>query len=172
MSEIKQMTNEEYHLSKGISNSGLGLVLQSVSDYQWARRVPSTPSKELDIGTGAHALILEGEVEFYNQFDIMPKVDGRTKEGKAAIALFMATKGDKKIIDEDENKLIWDMKKSIDVYYARYATKLEAKAVARSIRAGRRKISALYAPNGLHAHIGSAPDGQWAVYVRIKSYTK
>tara|TARA_R110002126_G_scaffold5579_3_gene29484 strand:- start:2162 stop:2950 length:789 start_codon:yes stop_codon:yes gene_type:complete len=116
MSEIKTITNEEYHTGAGISNSGLGLVLESVSSYKWARSIPSKASKELDIGTATHSLVLEGEDALYQEFDVMPKIDKRTKEGKATLAAFMSTSEGKKILSDEEHLLVKEMNRSVQVH--------------------------------------------------------
>jgi len=109
-------TNEQYHASEGISNSTLGLVEESISNYKWAKEIPTVTNSGLTIGSATHALVLEGRVVYNEEYDVMPKIDKRTKEGKAALALFMATKGDKEILSKDDGDLVEGMKKSIDAH--------------------------------------------------------
>jgi hypothetical protein len=58
---------------------------------------------------------------------------------------------------------------SLGIVYNRYPTKEKAKKVAAQLRSG--KLSpprSIYAPRGLYANIGPAPDGAWNVYFRIR----
>lgn len=109
-------TNEEYHASEGVSNSTLGLVEESISNYKWAEEIPTVTNSSLTIGSATHALVLEGREVYNKEYNVMPKIDKRTKEGKAKIALFMATKGDKEILSKDDADLVEGMKKSIDAH--------------------------------------------------------
>lgn len=60
----------------------------------------SEPTPAMIFGTLVHALVLEpGEV--VKRYYTMPKIDGRTKEGKEAKAKALAEAGDKTIVDEE-----------------------------------------------------------------------
>lgn len=60
----------------------------------------SEPSPSMVFGTLVHALVLEPD-EVAKRFYTMPKIDGRTKEGKEAKAKALAEAGDKTVIDEE-----------------------------------------------------------------------
>lgn len=109
-------SNAAYHASEGISNSTLGLVEESISNYKWAKEIPTVTNSGLTIGSATHSLVLEGREVYNEEYDVMPKIDKRTKEGKAALALFMATKGDKEILSKEDGDLVEGMKKSIDAH--------------------------------------------------------
>lgn len=65
-------------LPGGLSASGAKtLLFQSPAAYKWQREHPKPATKSMDLGTLAHALILEGETRY------LVCRDGRTKEGKA-----------------------------------------------------------------------------------------
>jgi len=79
--------NEEYHASSGISNSALSELKKSPLHY-WSKylapeRPPSHETPAMRIGTAVHAAILEPHL-FESEYVQAPKVDRRTKEGKAA----------------------------------------------------------------------------------------
>lgn len=88
------ITNEQYHASKGVSKSGIPLLLRSPKHY-WANyidpeREPRIETKAFKIGSAGHKLVLEPE-EFYDEYMVLPeKIDvlhGATKIKKEYIAL-------------------------------------------------------------------------------------
>ena len=83
--------NAEYHCGPGISKSGLDLVHRSPMHYHAVVTAANdrTPTAAQELGTAAHALILEPGV-FADSYVLAPKFDRRTKEGKAASAEFDA----------------------------------------------------------------------------------
>lgn len=97
----KNLSNDEYHSSDGISKSGLDLIAQSPLHY-WARyldpeRQPKEPTPALRLGTAIHAAVLEPE-KFASDFVVAPDVDKRTTEGKARWADFVMAAAGKTII--------------------------------------------------------------------------
>ncbi len=54
-----QLSNEQYHSSEGISNSGLTLIDRSPSHFKASR---SEPTRAMEIGTAIHCAILEPEI--------------------------------------------------------------------------------------------------------------
>lgn len=81
--------NAEYHGGPGISKSGLDLVHRSPMHYNAVVTASNdrTPTPAQELGTAAHAIILEPHV-FDESYVLAPKFDRRTKEGKAAAAAF------------------------------------------------------------------------------------
>ena len=76
--EIRQLTNEEYHASEGISASGIKLLLKCPKKYHWQyilgnREGGSTEA--LKFGSGLHTLLLEPKKfeEEYIVLDEMPR---------------------------------------------------------------------------------------------------
>lgn len=90
-------TNEVYHSSDAISASGLKAIHKK-SVYHYINKKPFT-SSSLQLGTAVHTAVLEPE-QFYNDYYIMPKVDGRTKEGKAEKAKHEKLSNGKDVIDQ------------------------------------------------------------------------
>jgi exodeoxyribonuclease VIII len=97
-------TNEEYHKHKCISASGLKMIYKNSVKYYMNKVVKSTTA--MDYGTAVHTALLEGETQFFNDFYIMPKINRRTKEGKALYAEHLEKSQNKKIIDDDQWTLI------------------------------------------------------------------
>jgi len=88
---IETMSNEDYHAADGISASGLKLIGRSPLHY-WAKyvdpnRVPDEPSAAFRLGTAIHCAVLEPE-RFSTEYAVAPKVDRRTKDGKATWEAF------------------------------------------------------------------------------------
>lgn len=86
-----QIPNDEYHAGPGISKSGLDLIARSPLHY-WQRylnpdREPVEPTPAMALGTAIHTAILEPDT-FADVYAIAPKVDRRTKDGKASWEAF------------------------------------------------------------------------------------
>lgn len=72
-------TNQEYHSNKSISASGLKTISQKSVFHFINQRIKTTAAMER--GTAVHEALLEPDL-FWKNYHIMPKIDGRTKEGK------------------------------------------------------------------------------------------
>jgi exodeoxyribonuclease VIII len=97
--------NEQYHSSPTISASGLKYIWKK-SVWHYLNQQPYE-SDSLSLGTAVHTALLEPE-NFYEDYIVTPKFDGRTKEGKAQKAAFMerAEKEKKQLLDADSyNKI-------------------------------------------------------------------
>jgi exodeoxyribonuclease VIII len=102
---------EEYHISPGISKSGLDKIAISPAHYLAGKERPQKPSEELLIGQATHTLILEPE-KFDGEFIVAPSnLDKRTTAGKAA-ALELEESG-KKVLSADQFDKIEGMAKSV-----------------------------------------------------------
>ena len=100
-----EMSNEEYHKSDGVSNTGLGDIAKSPAVYQWRKNAPEDPEKlkALDIGTALHTRLLEPHL-FDEQFAVEPKLDRRTKAGKQEAEIFAMESEGKKILTMEEGR--------------------------------------------------------------------
>lgn len=98
------MTEKEYRSNPAISRSELWKLYDrnggTPEKFLWEKSHPKQPTKEMLFGQVAHKLLLQPE-DFDTEFAVSPNVDGRTREGKAAIAEFNATLGDRAAIDAD-----------------------------------------------------------------------
>ena len=83
------LSNSAYHAGPGVSKSQLDKLSKSPFHYQAhylsLKRVSSYETPAMRFGTAVHTAILEPEL--FAGWVVMPDVDGRTKEGKAAKAL-------------------------------------------------------------------------------------
>ncbi len=70
-----------------------------------AKVEPSDGTEATNFGTAAHALLLEPE-EFYAQYVTIKKFDRRTKLGKAGYADFVSANKGKKLVTEDDFKMM------------------------------------------------------------------
>lgn len=103
-------TNKEYHSNEGISASGLKkIAASSVFDYL------NQINKETDAmkrGTAIHEAIYEPE-NFEKNYYKMPKVDGRTKEGKAEKLIHLDLAKGKIVFDEVEYNTILKIARNV-----------------------------------------------------------
>jgi exodeoxyribonuclease VIII len=79
---------DQYHADPGtVSKSGLDLIARTPLHYWAAHLDPDRPEREdspaFIEGSALHALELEGREVFGRQFAVAPRVDRRTKQGKA-----------------------------------------------------------------------------------------
>lgn len=106
------MTNKEYRQHPAISRSELFKISKSPQHFKYEFENPSEPTKELRIGVAFHKLVLEPG-DFESDIAIVPKVDRRTKEGKAIWEEFNNNSTDKIIITDEEFVQITEMAKAV-----------------------------------------------------------
>ena len=108
MTEMRQISNDEYHAGKGLSASGLKLFMISPSHY-WAayldpEREPRKTTNAMMIGTAIHTATLEPE-DFPHSYAVVPDgIDRRSTDGKALFAEIEAS--GKTPLKQDECKTI------------------------------------------------------------------
>ena len=83
------MDDRDYHALPRLSASGAKTLLKSPARYQHERKHPASPTPAMEFGTMFHALVLEPEV-FAARYALLPGIDRRTKEGKAAFEVWQA----------------------------------------------------------------------------------
>lgn len=91
----------EYAAIQAINASGLKLLLRSPAHYRASLETPRTETAALRLGTAVHASVLE-HCAFSSSYVVAPKVDRRTKEGKAAWADFETANREKTILSSDQ----------------------------------------------------------------------
>lgn len=83
------LSNSAYHAGPGVSKSQLDKLAKTPfhfhSHYLSLKRVSTYETPAMRFGTAVHTAILEPEL--FAGWVVMPDIDGRTKEGKAAKAL-------------------------------------------------------------------------------------
>lgn len=111
--------NAEYHCGPGISKSGLDLVHRSPMHYHAVVTSANdrTPTAAQELGTAAHALILEPDV-FADSYVLAPKFDRRTKEGKSAAAEFDEENAGKICLQPEVWEQLHDMSNAVHAHPA------------------------------------------------------
>ena len=80
--------------------------------FKWCEDNPTEPSEDMVLGSAFHKIVLEPET-FGDEFVVMPKVDGRSTQGKLLKKQFEETKGNKQVITQDQYDTICGMRDSI-----------------------------------------------------------
>ena len=96
---IEGLSNEEYHAHPAVSASTLKRILFNDETYEVANNIPVEATPFMEFGTLVHCLILEPH-KFPDEYIVMPKVDLRTKDGKAVKAEYEENAQGKNIITE------------------------------------------------------------------------
>lgn len=102
MTGLFAMSNELYHAAPGLSSSSLKKILRSPAHYKYGEHKSSLA---MAFGTMVHEAILEPEL-FQEKYAIMPKIDKRTKAGKAEYALWCTNMQSMIPIDQKQNDII------------------------------------------------------------------
>lgn len=106
-------TNAEYHGYKdAISKSRLANMSICPAYFKWCEDNPTEPSDDMVLGSAFHKIVLEPET-FGDEFVVMPKVDGRSTQGKLLKKQFEETKGNRQVITQDQYDTICGMRDSI-----------------------------------------------------------
>lgn len=114
---IHDISNDEYHKSKGISRSAISELKKSPLHY-WEKFINPEPKKDeekpifLNLGSAVHTLVLESE-KFNETFAVMESVDLRTTKGKEYKKSFEETSKGKIILREDDYLLACKISKEI-----------------------------------------------------------
>lgn len=90
----------EYRAWDAMNYSRLKLLSRSVEEFDWYEKHPKEATKEMRFGRVVDALLHE-PLTFSERFHVMPKVDGRTKAGKEALAA-AAESIDKEIVRAED----------------------------------------------------------------------
>lgn len=102
--------NAEYHASAPFSKSDLHLLSKSPAHFKYALEHKEEATKAMDFGTAFHAYLLEPE-KFEEEYITAPKIDRRTKEGKALVKEI--EESGKTLIPEEEMKTIEQMSQNV-----------------------------------------------------------
>lgn len=94
----------DYHAHPALGSTDLRNLLKSPAHFRAARSAPRVETPAMRRGTLAHVCTLEPE-RWDRGYALRPRVDGRTKEGKAILADFEASIGDREAITYDEAAL-------------------------------------------------------------------
>jgi len=106
------MSTKNYDDIPAVRRSDLWQLKKSPLHYLYAVTHPSKSTVALEFGTAAHKYILEPE-KFADAYAIAPKVDRRTKAGKAEWTAFIDQLGDKEPITEEDYMKIREMNEAV-----------------------------------------------------------
>lgn len=100
---IEKLPFEKYRELDGINKSTLDLIDKSPAMVLWSKNCPEDKEKNNAgvFGNAFHTLILEPD-EFEDRYVVAPKVDKRTKAGKAEYELFKAESVGKILLEQKE----------------------------------------------------------------------
>ena len=104
---------KDYLSWDAVSVHDLMLVSRSPAHLREARLAPKEPTANMRFGTAAHAWILLEPPDAAKEIIVCPKVDRRTKAGKAAYAEFEAEAGDRTVVSEEEADQLCRMKAAV-----------------------------------------------------------
>lgn len=94
------MTDREYRKHPAISRSELFKIKESPEKFKYYQEHPEAPTPSLIFGQLLHSMVLQPETT-QELFAAAPQLDRRTKEGKAAYAIFEEEAVDKTIVSAD-----------------------------------------------------------------------
>lgn len=103
---------EEYFGWEAMNRSTLEHAGRSMLHLQAAMSEPSKSTAAMELGTALHCAVLEPDA-FSRRYIVAPKVDRRTKEGKATWESFVASADGKSIIDSEDRAAVQAMADSI-----------------------------------------------------------
>ena len=96
----RRMTEKEYRAYPAVNKSTLWEIRKSPAHYKYALEHPNPDTPALKMGRAIHMAILQPD-DFSKRYMVSQNFDRRTKEGKAQYEAFMASVGDKELIDSD-----------------------------------------------------------------------
>lgn len=111
---VHDLPAEQYHRSAGVSNSALKAFRRSPAHYR-ARHHKST--KALRFGSLLHMAALEPEL-LRASIAVEPKLDARTKEGKALRAKFAEDNAGKDIVSDSDHAMLVGISRSLEEHKA------------------------------------------------------
>lgn len=108
----KNVPADEYHSWPALSASSLKTAHKSLAHYHWERTHPIEDTAALILGRATHCCI--GEPKLFDlEYAKAPKVDRRTKAGKAEWAEFELAHKDATILTADEHDLCTSMAQAV-----------------------------------------------------------
>lgn len=96
---IDNMPFNEYLSIDRLSASSLKNFQKSPAYYMQQKSVKKEPSDAMKLGTMIHTWMLENKT-FHNMYYAIPKLDKRTKDGKAAYQSYLNSANGRELIDE------------------------------------------------------------------------
>ena len=106
------MNDAEYNALPGVRRSDLWRMKQSPLHFRYYVDNPEEPTPALIFGQAAHKYILEPDT-FFDEFEVVPKVDRRTKAGKEVLQAFEQLHSGKTFITAEEMQKITSMREAL-----------------------------------------------------------
>lgn len=106
----KDLKNDIYHKSEGISSSELKLIMRSPAHYKYASDNPKPQTPQMALGSAVHALVLEPDKTPVVQ---EPEVNKRTKDGRAELERFHMEHAESIICSPDQYNIAIAMRDSL-----------------------------------------------------------
>lgn len=114
---VLNLDENEYHSRFEISKHGLDLVHKCPALFHYSRTAPKEPpTPAMAFGSLAHKVIMEGNED---AFYVMPKLDRRTKEGKAEYEHHQTQAAGKQIVSPDEWQQVTAMRDAVHNHSAK-----------------------------------------------------
>jgi len=116
---IKDLSNEDYHNLPSFSSSQIKDAVEYNHPMAFFRAkhidkaLPRVESAAMGLGTAIHTAWMEPEL-FESEFITEPKIDKRTKQGKADYQIFLDEAANKNIISIDTERKVLNMKRALD----------------------------------------------------------
>lgn len=109
---LKKISEKTYRDAPGLNKSLLVPFMKSPKHYLHALHNPKEPTASMSLGTCLHAKVLQPD-KAGDMYAVCRKVDRRKNADKEYLAQFEAENAGKVIIDEEQNKALEGMAKSI-----------------------------------------------------------
>lgn len=114
MTGWQQISDKDHHSGAYLTSTALKAALKSPAHFRCHMDGKTADSPEFAFGRAVHGRVLE-PWDYTEKFAVAPKVDRRTKDGKAEWAEFCkrAHAGNMEIVSKDDNAIIEDIAQSI-----------------------------------------------------------
>lgn len=106
------MTEKEYNEAEGIRRSDLWKMEDSPEKFKYFLEHPVEQTPAMAFGSACHKMILEPD-DFGNEYATAPKVDKRTKEGKAMWEAFMEDNAGKTLLSDVDVEVMEEMETAL-----------------------------------------------------------
>lgn len=100
---------DQYHALPYVSSS----FLKKFKSNPAAALLPVNQTDAMVLGSASHAYSLEGEKAFFEKFIVAPKLDKRTKDGKAQWELIQQQAATKTVLSQDQFDVVLGLDKSL-----------------------------------------------------------
>ena len=109
---IYEISREEYEAIEAINYSTLKHFNKSAAHVREEMLHPIVPTPAMELGNTIHIAVLEPE-KFNDEYVVAPKIDRRTKKGKAEWMVFEAENEGKTLLSKDDWQMCQDIIKKI-----------------------------------------------------------